>query len=127
MNNLFMLKVENRLQGIRTRLKELHYSASNMDIHKLTDEFLEEFDEFDDSLMENSQALWGTIKVGELNPELPKSENFSELLTDLRGILIAIKKESKDDLMWSGIINIVDDFLSTINRYIYLTVDICKK
>ena len=125
MRNEFILNLENQFHGIHTRLKELHYSASTMSIHKLVDEFDEEFQEFDDAIMENAQALWGFIKPGSLSPVLPEALEFEELLTDIRGILVSIKKEANDDLMWTGIINRVDDFFETTNKYIYL-IKICK-
>jgi len=121
MSNEFLLNLENKLQGCGTRLKELHWNAPSLSVHKLVDEFTTEFREFEDNLMENAQALFGFIEVGDLNPVLPEAKNFIELLEDVRGMLVNIKKEAKDSLMWSGIINIVDDFFATINKYIYLS------
>ncbi len=121
MENKFILDLETKFHGIHTRLKELHFSAKSMSIHKLVDEFDEEFLEFDDSVMENAQALWGIIKPGTLNPILPEAMTFSELLTEIKGILVMIKREAADDeIFWSGIINRVDDFMETVNKYIYL-------
>ena len=121
MENKFILDLENKFHGIHTRLKELHFSAKSMSIHKLVDEFDEEFLEFDDSVMENAQALWGIIKPGTLNPILPEAMTFSELLTEIKGILVMIKREAADnEIFWSGIINRVDDFMETVNKYIYL-------
>jgi hypothetical protein len=120
MSNEFLLNLENKLQGCGTRLKELHWDASSLSIHKLVDEFTTEFREFEDNLMENAQALFGFVEVGSLNPVLPEAKNFLELLEDVRGMLVTIKKEAKDSMMWSGIINIVDDFFATVNKYIYL-------
>lgn len=121
MTNEFLLNLENKLQGCGTRLKELHWDASSLSMHKLVDDFTADFREFEDNLMENAQALFGFIEVGSLNPVLPEAKNFLELLEDVRGMLVNIKKEAKDSLMWSGIINIVDDFFATTNKYIYLT------
>ena len=120
MSNEFLLNLENKLQGCGTRLKELHWDASSLSIHKLVDEFTAEFREFEDNLMENAQAIFGFVEVGSLNPILPEAKNFLELLEDVRGMLVTIKKEAKDSMMWSGIINIVDDFFATVNKYIYL-------
>lgn len=125
MSNDFILNLENQFHGIHTRLKELHYSSATMSIHKLIDEFDEEFQEFDDAIMENSQALWGFFRPGDLNPTLPKALEFENLLEDIRGILVSIKKEAGDDYMWTGIINRVDDFFEVVNKYIYL-IKICK-
>ena len=126
MENKFILDLENKFHGIHTRLKELHFSAKSMSIHKLVDEFDEEFLEFDDSVMENAQALWGIIKPGTLNPILPEAMTFSELLTEIKGILVMIKREAADnEIFWSGIINRVDDFMETVNKYIYLNNIAC--
>jgi hypothetical protein len=122
MKNNFILDLENKFHGIHTRLKELHFSAPTLSLHKLIDDFDSEFMEFDDAVMENSQALWGFIKPGMLNPVLPDSMDFLELLAELRGLLVMIKKEAKDnEMLWAGIINRVDDFIETVNKYIYLT------
>ena len=120
MKNDFILNLENRLRGIGTRLKELHFSAPSITIHKLIDDYSSDFAEFEDEIMENSQALWGTIKPGELDPVLPEATDFITLLEEVRGILAGIKKEAGEDMMWTGIINIVDEFWSTTNKYIYL-------
>lgn len=120
MTNEFLMNLENRLQGCGTRLKELHWNTPSLSIHKLIDEFTSDFREFEDNLMENSQAIFGFIEIGSLNPVLPEAKTFLELLEDIRGMLVNIKKEAKDSMMWSGIINIVDDFFSTVNKYIYL-------
>lgn len=122
MKNNFILDLENKFHGIHTRLKELHFSAPTLSLHKLIDDFDSEFMEFDDAVMENSQALWGFIKPGMLNPVLPDSMDFLELLAELRGLLVMIKKEAKNnEMLWAGIINRVDDFIETVNKYIYLT------
>ena len=123
MENKFILDLENRFHGIHTRLKELHFSAPSMSIHKLVDDFDEEFLEFDDAFMENAQALWGLIKPGDLNPILPEAMTFQELLTEIKGLLVKIKREASDnEIFWSGILNRVDDFMETVNKYIYLGI-----
>lgn len=126
MTNEFILNLENQLQGVGTRLKELHFSAPSISIHKLVDEFDSEFKEFEDDIMENAQALWETIKPGDLDPILPDSTTFKSLLEEIRGLLVSIKKEAKDNMMWTGIINIVDDFWATVNKYVYL-INIAEK
>ena len=122
MDNKFILNLENKIHGVHTRLKELHFSAPSLSLHKLIDDFDEEFLEFDDAVMENAQALWGFIKVGDIKPILPESTEFLELLGEIKGMLVSIKREASDnEILWSGILNRVDDFMETVNKYIYLT------
>ena len=123
MENNFILDLENKFHGIHTRLKELHFSAPSLSIHKLIDDFDEEFLEFDDAFMENAQALWGIVKPGDLNPVLPEAMNFQELLTEIKGLLVKVKREASDnEIFWSGILNRVDDFMEVVNKYIYLGI-----
>ena len=49
-------------------------------------------------------------------------KTFTELLTELKGLLVMIKRKSGDDILWTGIINRVDDFIETVNKYIYLNM-----
>ena len=127
MTNEFILNLENKLQGIGTRLKELHFDAPTYSLHKIIDEFTTEFRDYEDALMENAQALWGFIKPGDLNPELPTDMEFEALLENIRGLLVGIKKESKDSMMWTGIINLTDEFFTVVNKYIYLTKIVKKE
>ena len=113
-------------KGFQTRLKELHWNTGPISIHKLIDEFQDELGEFEDSVVENAVPFVGFFEVGTLNPTLPDESNFSDVLEGIRGLVISYKREIGDSLMWSGSINIIDDFLSTINRFIYL-VKIEKK
>ena len=118
----YMVSLDSKILGIHARLKELHYSAPNMDIHKLTDEFIGELLEFEDKVMENLQPMPGIgfVSVGDLHPEVPEEANFMDVLTSVRGMVADLKKQAGDAVMYSGIVSIVDDFFATINKYIYL-------
>ena len=51
MDNKFILNLENKIHGVHTRLKELHFSAPCISLHNLIDDFDEEFLEFDDAVI----------------------------------------------------------------------------
>lgn len=120
MKNEYLLNLENKFHGIHTRLKELHFSAPSKNIHEMIDEFDSKFQAFDDEIMEDAQSIFGFIGVGEINPQLPEATDFESLLLDMRGLLVGLKKEAGDQLMWTGIINEVDDFFHVVNKTIYL-------
>ena len=119
MKNEFIMTLENKLHGYHTRLKELHFNAPSMAEHKLIDEFDEDLLEFDDEVMEDAQAIFGRIKVGMIQPQLPKATNFNDLLNELRADLVKTK-DMLTEKMYTGIINVVDDFFHTVNKNIYL-------
>lgn len=126
LNRDYMLSLEGKLFGFHIRLKELHFSADCMDIHKLTDEFDSALLEFDDAIMENLQPLpnFGVIGVGDINPEIPEAIDFKDVLLSVRGLLADFKKQATE-VMFSGATSVVDEFFATVNKYIYL-VNIVK-
>lgn len=125
MTNPYVLSIENKLHGYFTRIKELHFSAPNYSLHKIIDDFSEEFLEFDDNLMEDLQSLYGFIEAGSLSPVLPKSLEMEALLCEIRADLADMKDKFQDKL-YSGVNNLIDDFWHTVNKTIYL-VKIAKK
>ena len=126
MRNEFIMTLENKLHGYHTRLKELHFSAPSMAEHKLIDDFDKDLLEFDDEVMEDAQAIFGRIKVGMIQPQLPKAMNFNDLLIELRADLVKTK-DTLTEKMYTGIINVVDDFFHTVNKNIYLLEIINKE
>ena len=125
MKNDYILSLEGKLHGYHTRLKELHFSAKSYDLHKIIDDFDSELLEFDDEFMEDAQSLFGVIEVGEINPVLPEENEIEALLQAIRGTLADAKTKLKGNL-YTGIINIIDDFWHTVNKTIYL-VQLAKK
>ena len=119
MKNEYLLSIENRLHGYHTRLKELHYSAPSYSLHKIIDEFDEELQEFDDTIMEDAQSIFGNIMPGMIQPVLPEETEIETLLRGIRGML-ADMKDNLQEKLYTGIINTVDDFWATINKTIYL-------
>ena len=120
MESSFFIETENKVQGIKTRLEELHWSSPSISVHKLVDEFQGDLGEFNDAMIEYVIPFFGFIKPGELNPVLPDETEFEEILENIRGLLIGIKKECGDQLKFSGLISLVDDFFLTVNKTIYL-------
>ena len=121
LNRDYMLSLEGKLLGYHIRLKELHFSASCMDIHKLTDEFDSSLLAFDDAIMENLQPLpnFGVIRVGDTDPEIATAVTFKDVLLSIRGVLADFKNQATE-VMYSGASSIVDEFFATVNKYIYL-------
>ena len=129
MKNSYVLEIANTLESMKTNLKALHFSADSMSLHKsVTDEFDGELRTFDDDLLENLQGVVNDfIYPDELKAkeDYEPAMDFEEFLVNLRGFVISIKRKYMEDLMFSGVVNLLDDFSQVINRYLYL-VRICK-
>lgn len=114
-----ILEFENRLNGYRTRVKELHFSAKRHSIHVILDDFSNSLAEYEDEVMEDAQAIHGQYIPGEINPVLPKSLDSLSLLKEIRADL-ANMREFFSQPMYAGCLTITDDFFHTVNKTIYL-------
>lgn len=119
MKSEYLLSIEARLHGYHTRLKELHYSAPSYSIHKIIDEFDQDLQEFDDTIMEDAQSIFGVIQPGDIQPILPEEMDIENLLRGIRGML-AEMKDNLQEKLYTGIINSVDEFWHKINKTLYL-------
>lgn len=111
---------ENRLQGYRTRTKELHFAAKRHSIHIILDDFDKSLADFEDAVMEDAQAIHGQFTPGEIQPILPKSLDPISLLKEIRVDLVNMKDFFESQSMYTGCLNELEDFFHTVNKTIYL-------
>mgnify|MGYP001787734815 FL=1 len=115
-----ILNFENRLQGYRTRVKELHFAANRHSIHIIMDDFGSSLADFEDNIMEDAQAIHGQYTPGEINPVLPKSLDPEGILKEIRADLINMKDFFESQPMYTGCLNELEDFFHVVNQNIYL-------
>lgn len=110
----------NDIYGSAIRLKEIHLHTHSQSIHLLTDSAFDEFLEVFDELMEGVLGITDSkLELGSIRPNIPSSEDDTEILK-----MIRIKvNETKENLcsMLSGLEPVLDEFLSDLNKKIYLS------
>lgn len=126
MKNLNVIELENKLHGYHTRLKELHFNAPSISLHKIIDEFDSDLQEFDDNIMEDAQSIFGFIEPGELSPILPEAIEIEALLVEIKTTLIEFYQDFGDAVMWIGVKSEFENFIHGLCKTIYL-VKIAKK
>jgi len=121
MNNELILNLENKIHGYHTRMKELHFAAPSVSLHKIIDEFDDELCKFDDEIMEEAQAIFGFIEPGDIQPTLPESLEFEALLVEIREALAEFLESIEGSATWTGIKSETESFWHVLNKTIYLT------
>lgn len=120
MKNEYVIEIASRLETAKTRIFEMHLSSPSMTIHKIIDDIEEWMDSLEDDLIENFQALLDDyIYPGDLKCIPWEAKELEAFLVDFRGFLINIKRKYSDDMMYSGVINILDDGIQNVNMYLY--------
>lgn len=109
------------LHGYLIRLKEFHWAAPTHSEHVLCDSAIDKFTEIEDEIAEVSMGLYSTkIKVNDLKPLLPNSENIMDMLKELVGETVALKKKlTKPEE--SGLCNILDEVIAAAQKFMYLS------
>lgn len=114
-------KLLSYLEGYHQRLKELHWSTDNHSRHLLTDEIDEGVLEFEDALAEVVMGKLGEkFGKGDLKTMLPQSEELKGLLEELEKDVNEFEESIGGEHGFGGVYNVVDDFLSSINKWQYL-------
>jgi hypothetical protein len=115
-----ILNFENRLQGYRTRVKELHFSSKKHSIHVILDDFSNDLASYEDEVMEDAQAIHGQFTPGEISPVLPKSLDAESLLREIRADLVNMREFFQNESMYMGCQSETEAFFHTVNKTIYL-------
>lgn len=115
-----------KIEGWKTRCKNLHWAAPRKNIHVYLDEFLEILSDYQDSLAEEIMGISGKIPPTAVSGVAPISSdpwNFiKEVQTDT---LIFYSQIPKEDI-YAGVRSECETFIHNINKYIYL-FGLCKK
>lgn len=112
--------VLSKLEGFKTRCKNLHWSAPNNDIHTRLDEFLSEIDSFEYKLAEGAMGILGKIGPNSVNGDICDVNNAFDL-TDCVGTTICLFYQSIPNTpCWKGVASECESFIQEVNRFSYL-------
>lgn len=113
-----------KLEGFKTRCKNLHWAAMKMNIHKALDEFLDIMNEYEDSLAEDYMGILGQMAPDDIN-------GISCMAVCPISFIEEVRKETEDfyniipnNTVYKGIASETETFIHNINKYKYL-FEIC--
>lgn len=108
------------LEGYKTKVKNLHWAAPNMSTHLSLDDFLEIVSDYQDSIAEETQGIYGQFKPNDIiGTPLPDVEG----ITMLQGLLPKVQAfydNLPQDSLHSGLRSETETFIHNINKYKYL-------
>lgn len=118
-----VLTFVNELYGSYLKLKEIHWNTYSKSIHLLIDEINDDILDYIDDITENIMGLEDTrFGYNVIDPNIPNTADHKAILK-----VLSAKAENLKSWMtagrYAGIVNILDDFAQTMNRYIYLSDD----
>ena len=110
----------NKLEGWKTKCKNLHWSAPKKNIHVYLDEFLSVLSDYQDSLAEEYQGIERRIQPNEIKGNSGSATNALDFICEVRDETINFYNSLPQEPLYKGIISECKTFIHNINKYKYL-------
>lgn len=108
-------------EGYHQRAKELHWDAQKNSRHTLLDEIDSTVLDYQDKVAESVMGILNIrFGVGDLKTLVPDAKSLDTIIDEMLSDVINFKKEVEGEIKNSGLVNILDDFITDLNRFNYL-------
>ena len=109
------------LEGYHQMLKMLHWSATSHAQHVLIDDIDGDVLKYEDDIAECVMGILETrFGVGDLKTLIPEAKALDGVLKEMKKDLIEFKSKVGDSADVAGLVNILDDFMRSVNKWNYL-------
>jgi len=110
------------IEGVRIRLREMHWATEVHAQHTLTDSIISTLEDTEDNIAEDLMGVCGfRIKVGAVVPLMTNQVELESLLDELHekvSQLTAALENGGDT--YGGIVNVLEDLMHQIGKWRYL-------
>ena len=114
----------NRLEGWKTKCKNLHWSAPKKNIHVYLDEFLSILSDYQDGLAEGYQGILGKMQPNAVKGIPSETLNAIDFIAEVRKETISFYDRLPKETIYKGITSECETFIQDINKFKYL-FDLC--
>ena len=119
-NSQFFIDFLNRLEGWKTKCKNLHWAAPKKNIHVYLDEFLEILSDYQDSLAEGYMGILGRMQPNAINGVQSNTLNALDFINEVKLNTLSFYDRLPKETVYKGITSECETFIQNINKYDYL-------
>lgn len=110
----------NRLEGWKTKCKNLHWAAPKKNIHVYLDEFLEILSDYQDGLAEEYQGLLGHMQPNAVKGTPSDVLNAMDFINEVKVETTKFYENIPEGTVYAGIRSECETFIHNILKYRYL-------
>lgn len=110
----------NRLEGWKTKCKNLHWAAPKKNIHVYLDEFLTILSDYQDSLAEEYQGLLGHMQPNAVKGTPSEVLNALDMILEIKIETLKFYETIPTGVEYSGIRSECETFIHNVLKYKYL-------
>ena len=116
----FFINFINKLEGFKTKCKNLHWSAPKKNIHVYLDEFLDVISGYQDSIAEDYQGILGHMNPNVIEGVKSQSLNAIDFINEVKIATETFYNNIPSDTCYVGIKSETETFIHNIFKYKYL-------
>ena len=116
----FFINFINKLEGFKTKCKNLHWSATKKNIHVYLDEFLGILSDYQDSVAEDYQGILGHMQPNVIEGIKSQSLNALDFINEVKIATETFYNNIPNDTCYVGIKSETETFIHNIFKYKYL-------
>jgi hypothetical protein len=109
-----------RLEGWKTKCKNLHWAAPKKNIHVYLDEFLEILQDYQDGLAEGYMGILGKMQPNVIQGVPSKALNAMDFIHEVLSATLMFYEKIPSSTIYKGIASECETFIQNINKYVYL-------
>lgn len=110
----------NKLEGWKTRCKNLHWAAPKKNIHVYLDEFLDILSDYQDGLAEGYMGILGKMLPNVIKGIESNSTDATTFIKEVCSGTCEFYSKVPQDTIYKGITSECETFIQNINKYKYL-------
>ena len=110
----------NKLEGWKTKCKNLHWAAPKKNIHVYLDDFLEILSDYQDGLAEGYMGILGKMQPNVIKGIPSEALNAFDFISEVKYNTITFYESLPKDTIYKGIASECETFIQNINKYDYL-------
>lgn len=116
----FFINFLNKLEGWKTKCKNLHWAAPKKNIHVYLDEFLDILSDYQDGLAEGYMGILGKMQPNAIKGIASDSLNAIDFINEVKAGTIMFYDKIPQETVYKGIASECETFIQNINKYKYL-------
>lgn len=116
----FFINFINKLEGYKTKCKNLHWAAPKKNIHVYLDDFLEVLEDYQDALAEEYQGLLGRMQPNVITGTPSSALNAMDFILEVKNSTFKFYESIPEGTSYAGIKSECETFIHNILKFKYL-------
>ena len=110
-----------KLEGWKTKCKNLHWAAPKKNVHVYLDEFLEVISDYQDTVAE---GIMGVLSVhlgpSDVKGDPGNAQNAQQFVDEVKAGTLSFYKQIPENPLYAGLKSECETFIQNVNKYDYL-------